>query len=84
MRQQNSQLLIKNSINRLVGGYEVGKSTTGDRLNETVFIVREVATALSMSTENISIAPEFVKRLDQVGIRGICRYALLLLVLVAL
>ena len=68
MRQQNSQLLIKNSINRLVGEYEVGKSTSGDKLNETVFIVREVAKYLSMSTENISIAPEFVKRLDQVGI----------------
>ncbi len=68
LRRQKSAVLIENSISRLIGEYEVGNVTSGDKLNETVFIVQEVAKALSMNTENISIAPEFVKRLDQVGI----------------
>ena len=46
--------LVQSSINRLIGEYE--------KLNETVL------ESLSMNTENITIAAEFVKRLDQVGI----------------
>lgn len=73
VRSQDGQLLIDNSINRLP---ENGKVTSPDQLNETVFIVREVAKALSMNTENISISPEFVQRLDQVGIiRRLRQYA---------
>lgn len=68
LRRKNGKLLIDNSINRLIGEYEVANVTSEDKLNKTVFIVQEVAKFLSMSTENISIDPEFVKRLDQVGI----------------
>ena len=67
-RSKDGQLLIDNSINRLIGEAETGKVTSVDQLNETVFIVQEVAKALSMNTENITISPEFVQRLDQVGI----------------
>ena len=67
LRSRNSQILVQSSINRLIGEYEVG-NIASDKLNETVFIVRRVAESLSMNTENITIAPEFVKRLDQVGI----------------
>ena len=68
LRRRNSQLLIDNSINRLIDEVEVGNITTGNKLDEAIFIVRSVAENLSMSTANISISPEFVKRLDQVGV----------------
>jgi len=39
-----------------------------ETLDEVAFIVRRVAKDLSMPTENIELAPEFVKRMDQLGL----------------
>ena len=66
-RMQDSQLLIDNSINRLIGESEHG-ATAVDAVNEAVFIVQTVAKALSLPVDNITIAPEFSARLDQVGL----------------
>lgn len=70
-RLKHQRLLMDNAINNLMDEdkilYESGTTSKKD-LEEVIFIIRVIANALSMPTENIQIAPEFVKRLDQVGL----------------
>ena len=70
-RLKHQRLLIDNAISNLMDEREIiyeSGTTSKKNLEEAIFIIRVIANALSMPTENIQIAPEFVKRLDQVGL----------------
>ena len=70
-RKKHQQQLVDNAISNLMNDeqmhYETG-AAGNENLEEVAFIVRRVANALSMPTENIQLSPEFVKRLDQLGL----------------
>lgn len=70
-RQKHKRQLLDGAINNLMNEEQThyGGVVAGDEtLDEVAFIVRRVAKALSMPTENIELAPEFVKRMDQLGL----------------
>ena len=71
VRSNHQKYLIDSAINSLLGKDDLIQETTGDqnsKLEETAFIIATVARALEMPTNNISISPEIVKKLDQIGL----------------
>ena len=69
VRARNQQRILDNSIANLLNEEVTTYSETTERterLEEASFIVRRVAIALKMPTENIKLAAELVKRLDQI------------------
>lgn len=71
VRRLHQQQLIENAIDNLMDNerkdYEIG-SAGNEKLEKVQFIVRKIAAALSMPTENIGLSPEIVKKLDQLGL----------------
>ena len=70
VRSRHQKNLIDLAIGNLLGK-EIKKYEEIDEANqleETAFIVSTVAKALGMTTDNINIAPEIVKKLDQIGL----------------
>lgn len=70
VRNAYQKNLINSAINFLLGRTDEPQtiSDAGSALEETAFIVRTAAKALQMPTNNINIAPEIVKKLDQIGL----------------
>ncbi|MBR1886439.1 MAG: ATP-binding cassette domain-containing protein, partial [Schwartzia sp.] len=73
VRSRQSARLMEESVAHLLDEEdetraEYAGSGAKKKLGEAVFIVRRVAQALSLPTENISIAPELVQKIDQFGI----------------
>lgn len=70
-RQQSKKKLVNAAMEKLLG-HELpyGKVSGGNlsKLDRATFIVAQVAEALDMPAENISLSPEIVKKLDQVGL----------------
>ena len=69
VRARNQRRLVDDSIAHLLGEERVLYSETISRavtLEEASFIVRRVATALNMLTDNIKLEADLVRRLDQV------------------
>ena len=69
VRARNQRRLLDNSIANLLGEESTTYSETTERvvrLEEATFIVRRVAIALKMPTENIRLDAELVRKLDQI------------------
>lgn len=69
VRARNQRRLVDNAISNLFDEENLNFSETtsrNEKLELATFIVRRVAMALNMPTENIKIAPELIKKLDQV------------------
>ena len=69
IREKNQRRLVDNAISNLLGEENLNFSETlsrNEKIEEATFIVRKVAAALKMPTENIKIAPELTKKFDQV------------------
>ena len=69
VRARNQRRLVDDSIAHLLGEERVLYSETASRaeaLEDATFIVRRVATALNMATDNIKLDVELVRRLDRV------------------
>lgn len=69
VREINQRRLVDTAVANLFGEESLNISesaTRNDKLEEATFIVRRVARALNMPTENIKIAPELIRKLDQV------------------
>lgn len=62
--------VVDEAVSHLLGEETVRYADmTGDEtLDEAVFVIRQVALALSMPTDNIQLAPEIVRKLDQLGV----------------
>lgn len=68
-RARNQRKVVDDSIANLLGEEPVtyaGGDSRSERLEEAAFIVRRAATALKMPTDNIKIAPELTRKLDQI------------------
>lgn len=70
VRARQKQRLIEESISNLLGEEIPAAEEISDfgKLEEATFIVRHIAQAFSMPTENISIHLNFTKKLDQLGL----------------
>ena len=71
IREKQKQRLINETISMLLGEEKVSEddSGTGNRkFEEAVYIVRCAANALKMPDRDIRLAPEMVKKLDQLGL----------------
>lgn len=71
IRQQSKKKLVDSAMENLIGHELPGKQVSEgnlSRLDQATFIVARVAEALGMPTDNISLSPEIVKKLDQVGL----------------
>ena len=71
VRARNQLRIMDNSVANLLGEENTPFSegivdSRADKLEDVTFIVRRTAQALNMPTENIKIAPELSKRLDQI------------------
>ena len=69
VRARNQQRMVDNAISNLFGEENTNYSETLSRnakLEEATFIVHRIANALNMPTDDIKIAPELTKKLDQV------------------
>ena len=69
VREKNQRRMVDNAISNLLGEEFINFSenlSRNEKLEEATFIVRQIATALKMPTENIKIAPELTKKFDQV------------------
>ena len=70
-RGLNKKKLTTNAMENLLG-YELPKQGIVDagmsKLDQVAFVVSQVAKALKMQTKNLSLSPEIVKKLDQVGL----------------
>lgn len=69
IRARHQRKIVDDSISNLLGeekfNYEVG-DTRSEKLEEATFIVKRAARALNMPTENIRLAPELTRKLDQI------------------
>lgn len=71
VRARNQRRIVDDAISNLFGEETSNYSETLSRnakIEEATFIIRRVATALNMPTDNISIAPEMTRKLDQIRI----------------
>ena len=74
VRARNQERMVQNSIANLLGEENTPFSEGIDdvrganTLEEVTFIVRTIAAALNMPTDNIKIAPELTRKLDQIRI----------------
>ncbi len=70
IQQYYKKQLLDKSIGNLLGSGTVTytQTTENNRLEEAAFIVHKIAKSLAMSTQNIHLAPEIVRRLDQLQI----------------
>lgn len=69
VRERNQRRIVDDAISHLFGEETTNFSETlsrNEKLEEATFIIRRVANALNMPTENIKIAPELTRKLDQV------------------
>ena len=69
VRAKNQRRMVDNAISNLFGEETLLLSETLSRdkkLEEATFIVHRIATALKMPTEDIKIAPELTRKLDQI------------------
>ena len=69
VREKNQRRLVDNAISNLFGEENLHFSeniSRNEKLEEATFIVRRVASALNMPTENIKIAAEMTRKMDQV------------------
>ncbi|MBE8950579.1 MAG: hypothetical protein SR3Q1_08280, partial [Quinella sp. 3Q1] len=69
VRARNQRRIMDNSIANLLGEETTTYSETTERavkLEEATFIVRRVAMALNMPTDNIKLDAELVRKLDQI------------------
>ena len=69
VRARNQRRLVDNAISNLFGEETTTFSESvsqNEKLEEATFIVSRAATALNMPTDNIKIAPELTRKLDQV------------------
>ena len=71
VRARNQLRIMDNSVANLLGEENTPFSegiadTRADKLEDVTFIVRRTAQALNMPTENIKLAPELTKKLDQI------------------
>lgn len=71
VRQGQKQKLLEETVSDLLGEetfiYDGGEKKNL-KFDEAVFIVRRIAQALEMPTENIKIAPEIIGKLDRLGL----------------
>ena len=69
IRARHQRKIVDDSISNLLGeetvSYEVGDNRS-EKLEEATFIVKRAARALNMPTENIKLAPELTRKLDQI------------------
>ena len=71
VRARNQRRMVDDAISNLFGEETSNYSETlsrNEKIEEATFIVRRVATALNMPTDNINIAPEMTRKLDQIRI----------------
>ena len=69
VRERNQRRLIDSAISNLFGEENFNFSeniSRNEKIEKATFIVRRVASALNMPTENIKIAAEMTKKMDQV------------------
>ena len=68
--RKHKRRVVDEAVSHLLGEETVRYADmTGDEtLDEAVFVIRQVALALSMPTDNIQLAPEIVRKLDQLGV----------------
>ena len=68
--RKHKRRMVDEAVSHLLGEEAVRYADmTGDEtLDEAVFVIRQVALALSMPTDNIQLAPEIVRKLDQLGV----------------
>lgn len=69
-QQRYKHQLLDEAIDNLLHTRKINytQTTDNDTLEEAAFIVHKIATALTMSTKNIHLAPEIVRKLDQLQI----------------
>ena len=71
-KEYNKKLIIENSISNLLGEDSVIIEKSGEKTNtkayESIFIVRTVAKAFEMPTENITISNEIASKIDGVSL----------------
>lgn len=69
-RARHQRKIVDEAIGNLLGeetvSYESGANARAEKLEEATFIVRRAASALNMPTENIKLAPELTRKLDQI------------------
>ncbi|MBR1761603.1 MAG: NHLP bacteriocin export ABC transporter permease/ATPase subunit [Schwartzia sp.] len=71
VRAWGKRMLVENSIRSLLGEEQLhydGGEDAGGIVGEAAFVVSEMAKAMGMPTENISLSADMAKRLDPVGI----------------
>ena len=70
IRNRHQQHLVDEAIGNLLGEDVISQEgeANGSDLEATAFLVKHVAKALDMPTNNIQLSPEIVKKLDQVGL----------------
>ena len=69
VRERNQRRLVDSAISNLFGEENAFLSeniSRNEKIEEATFIVRKVASALKMPTENIKIAPELTRKFDQI------------------
>ena len=69
-RARHQRKIVNDAIGNLLGeetvSYEGSADTRAEKLEEATFIVRRAATALNMPVENIKLAAELTRKLDQI------------------
>ena len=72
--EENKRQIVDETISKLLGQETtVYQSSTGAddgvdfNINEIIFLIKRIASALKMPNANISIPPEIAKKLDQLG-----------------
>lgn len=69
VRARNQRRLVDDAISNLFGEEVSNYSETvsrNEKIEEATFIVRKIANALNMPTDNIKIAPEMTRKYDQI------------------
>ena len=69
VRARNQRRLVDDAISNLFGEEVSNYSETvsrNEKIEEATFIVRKIANALNMPTDNIRIAPEMTRKYDQI------------------
>ncbi len=70
VRERHQKFLLDEAIGNLLDEKPLYReaAASGDKLEETAFLIKNVAAALGMPANNLTIAPEVVKKLDQIGL----------------
>lgn len=70
IRKYHKQNLLNEAIGNLLGEEPLYREKTGsgDKLEETAFLIKNIAKALGMPVNNLQLPPEIVRKLDQIGL----------------